>query len=504
MVIRNSRWFMVALSVFACQPTSSSVSTGPHEGEDNINGEQAEVAVAAGATFILPTLVAGFNDFSVDSHFSYSPSLANPQTRTVTRPVSVMGWSHSLDVGGSWQYDGKLQPPPGWSAIWGDPAIAVDAASPNVVYYAQLGVSDTAWNIAFGNVNTTSGSPGMAADGFCVARSTDGGVSFSTPSCVSWALGTRRTRQPNRSDRTAIAVDGNGDVWVAQNLVVNNAAVDSVVFRSQGPWNNFVQMPHPQESVESEPWLVTDPHGEIWFSAVAGFDVHVQHWNPNASTWDQSFLVGQFCGLTLAVRDVALPSGTTLRNAHSYSLWVGESEQGTFALRAVLQLRRPDARDFLQAIQITPNSTCLVPPEWSTADRDGQQFEASLSYRRRNGNDRWWEVTYLSTERVPDDTQNFVHPEGARISTFIDQNGKVFPFMQNPVDLTPTDWFACTRNDPTASSQYWGDYFGVTQVRDATGEWWSVSAYSDSTPSPPCQTQTPYLARPLHVRSSRW
>lgn len=481
----------------ACLQTSSPVSTSPREGEDNINGEQAEISLTAGEAFLFHTVVAGFNDFSIDSHFHYFPSVANPQNRQVTRPVSLMGWSLSADTGGSWEYKGKIMPPKGWSAIWGDPSVATDPASSSVIYYAQIAVSDAAWQAAYGTTNTTSGSPGAdAADGFCIARSTDGGASFPDVSCKSWA------RRPQQADRTALIVDGRGRVWVAQNITQNNAAIDSVVFHSNATWNDFTMAPHPPRAGDSEPWLVRDSRGDIWFSAREGTGVGLQHWN--GAAWDEAFDVAGQCRLTLPARDPLLGTGQALRLAHSYSLEIGPNESGVFSVRAVVAQRRTDQRQFLQAIEINSNNPgrCIVPSTWSTIDDDGQQFEPSLSFQSRAGQP-WWQLVYLSTARVPNATQAYVHPEGVRVAAPTFGNTILF-FLEFPTDLTPTNWFACTREDPSAPSQYWGDYVGVTQVQDANGAWLSIAGYSDSTPAPPCQAQTPYLSRPTHVRSTTW
>ena len=92
-----------------------------------------------------------------------------------------------------------------------------------------------------------------------------------------------------------------------------------------------------------------------------------------------------------------------------------------------------------------------------------------------------------------------MHPEGVKIVDLPLTSGTL-PLLAFPTDLTPTSWYAC----PRTGGGYWGDYFGVTQVQDTTGAAWSVSAFSDSRPAPACEAQTTYLARPLHVASSRW
>jgi hypothetical protein len=494
MNLRFTAIAFLASAALGCPPSGvTSVSTGSHDGEDSVHGEQAEVSITAGHAFVFPILAAGFNDFSVDSHFSYSPSLDDPQTRTLTRGVSLMGWSTSVDLGNTWTYQGKIQPPKGWSALWGDPTITTDPAQSNVIYYSVLGISDAAWNAVYGNVDTITGSPGAdAADSFCVARSQDTGMTFPDITCVAWA------KRPQQADRTALAVDGQGRVWVASNITDGLSAFSSVVFHSNESWNDFTQAPAPPRPGQGEPWLVRDSNGEIWFNARESAGVGTQHWNDAQGNWDQSFDVAGQCGLTLAPRDPVI-GVQGLRNAHSYSIWFGLNEAGNFVVRAALTLLRDDQRQYLQVIEIDQNNSgvCIAPDNWSTAGKGGQQFEPSFSYENRDGLP-WWQLVYLSTEGVPDPTQPYVHPVGVRPLALPLNNGPLYLFTFE-TNLAPLNWFACTRTD-----DYWGDYFGVTQVKDTNMIWSSVAGFSDSTPAPKCQAQTSYLSRPLHVSSSRW
>jgi len=83
----------IVYAAFGCEVNPIPVTTGPHGDitDDPVNGEQAEVTLTTGNYFGTETVVAGFNDFSLDSHFTYMPSATNPLHRVLTRGVSVMG-----------------------------------------------------------------------------------------------------------------------------------------------------------------------------------------------------------------------------------------------------------------------------------------------------------------------------------------------------------------------------------------------------------------------------
>lgn len=501
------------------------VTTGAQDhgvGVDPFSGEQAEVALARGSYKFGPTLVAVFNDFSLDSDFLYSPSAADSQSRQVRRGVSVMGRSVSLDVGLTWTYRGKLHPPVGWSAIWGDPSVAADPNSENIVYYVQMAVSDDAWNAATGGGDVTSLSPGRdMVDGFCIARSIDGGVSFLDMECRRVGTG------PATVDRTAVTVDGFGRVYVALNTRASGGPVtNTIIFRSGTDWRQLSALPPPARASISEPWLVTDPDGDVWFGArdnggAIGGDVSVMRWLKSGSYWDHVMSVASNCFVSLGERDplYALGSGRKLRNAHTFSFAAGLEEQRPTTgegppprrkvLRVALQLQRTDGRTFLVFRQFVVGSTvCLTGAGggtgWSTEGDSGSQFSPTMSYRALAGNFPGWFATYLTTENVPDATNAYVHPKGVGVATVPLSFPPFFvPVLSRITDLTPTNWFTCPRRE-IQEPDYWGDYIGIAQATDANNRAWAVAGFSDSSPAPPCDAGTPYLGLPTHVASQRW
>ncbi len=500
----------VALGLACTDPVPQPVTTGAKDTSVTTNpmlGEQAEVSIVqAGGLF--PSLVSGFNDFSVDSHFIYGPSLADPQTRQVTRGVSLMGWSTSLDAGATYTYHGKVSPPPGWSAIWGDPSLAVDPNNAQVVYYVQMGASDDSWNSVTGNQQVTSLSPGRdIVDGFCIARSTDEGISFGEVSCHRVGTG------PASVDRTAVSVDSSGRVYVAQNTTSGGSQTGSVVFQSVGSWNNFQLLPTPPFSGLSEPSLFTDPSGDVWFAARSGRgsfgeDVNLGRW-PTADTgWDNLVTPTQNCAMQLAFSDPNYASGRKFRNSHTYALGIAPDELGQLVLRGGWQLNRGDTanRDYIQFFEIPVGaSSCFAPTTWSTFNDSGRQFQISLDHHNRGGSVStggagtvWWGI-YRTTQGVADPTQPFVWTQAVQVSKFGVSNRNLI----SPQFVTQRSSFVCPRHE-NGSPDYYGDYIGITQIRDTSGLWWAVANYSYSANVPPCDAQTPFLGRPTNIWSSRW
>lgn len=280
-------------------------------------------------SFPFQTLVAVYNDFSLDNDFIYTPSANDPQNRQVRRGVSIMGWSYSLDVGKTWTYQGKIHPPTGWSAIWGDPSIAVDPNNRNIVYYAQMGATTTSWDAVTGGANITDLSPGRdMVDGFCIARSTNGGIDFSEVVCKKVGNG------PATVDRTAVTVDGLGRVYVALNRVAGGVQTGTAVFRSEmANWKQFAPLPDPSISSLSEPHLTTDTDGDVWFGSrdnrgEIGGDVSIMRFRQNAVSWDHFIHAASTCFLSLGDRDPPYAGQSRkLRNGHTYSFAVGLEEQ---------------------------------------------------------------------------------------------------------------------------------------------------------------------------------
>ena len=491
----------------------STGAQGQDVNSDTERTEQAETAIVWGSQFF-PTLVVGFNDFSIDANVSpqniqYLPSVDNAQSRVVRRGVSLMGWARSGDGGYTFTYKGKVSPPSGWSAIWGDPALAADSNNRSLVYYTQMGATDAAWNSVTGGADFTTESPGrMMVNGFCIARSTTGGDTFSVPTCIQTFPGAATI------DRTAVAVDKFGRVYVAaidQPLAPSSTRIR--VWRSTSSWNIFTEITPTAFNGQSEPLLVTDNLGYVWLGSRGGTDESgsalLQRYRLNSDggsgVWDSGIDLTDLCKVSLGKRDPAVLTGVRMRNAHSYNFAVGLNDEKAYAVRAVFQMQRPDGRQYVQVVERSAASpgACTLPlpalgqnySSWSTGDNAGYQFMPNIETHDQNGETRWW-VTYLTNTFSP--SGDYTYPEASRI--VVGNLAGLTHYLAFPSPLAPISWHVCPRvNDVPL---YWGDYFASTQFRDLNGRWNLVSAFSDSRDAPPCGPSSDLLARPLHVAGS--
>jgi hypothetical protein len=125
--------------------------------------------------------------------------------------------------------------------------------------------------------------------------------------------------------------------------------------------------------------------------------------------------------------------------------------------------------------------------------------ETGLQYAPR------WSSAYLTTENSPDQSDFYVQVKSVLPNTVVTgpPPGTRNALLAFPTFLTPPSSYACGRIDGT-DPRYWGDYFGLGQGPIGSNNWVSISAYMVSANAPPCDTQTSFLARPLHLSGSRW
>ncbi len=530
-VVRRSLGALaVVVAANACEanvqdaPVSFGVPQATPFPYDN-NHRQSETTIVTTSSFLFPLLVVAYNDSSL----AVKNPTADYTTGTYQRGWTELGWSTSADSGVTWDYRGQVSPflvnggtnNSGASALTGDPSAAVDPHTTSVVYLASMGVSDQAWNQASGGTNTivfgangisvngfTATSPIELSDSLCVAKSSDGGISFTSAGCI-------RLGATGVADRTSLTVDGNGFIWASSIRTPpggNKASFGKVaVFRSVLPSDPtaFVEMPPPVANVY-DPVLRRDLEGNVWIGAQG-----VPSADGDGSVWLQEFDIKK--SMWVNFRDVALNCGkkvdrdtfprfgfSAMRNAHPYDFDFGLDDAatvggvGTEVMRIAFEQTDPEntTRHLIQVAQYPLNlSACSTsattgPSSISTTFGElGTQFMPSLNYAKR-GVEPYWSLVYLTTAQVKDEFDQYIYPAGGRV---VRNSNSQFPREIGFTPLAPTDWYACL------DGGYWGDYFGVTQVRDLNGSWWNVSAFTSSRPAPPCVGPGPQ-----HVAASRW
>ncbi|MCA9599549.1 MAG: hypothetical protein KC776_39845 [Myxococcales bacterium] len=214
---------------------------GPGISDQEVQSETALTTAKNNVPGIGVTDVAvmSFNDYTntlLSGQLEYVFSNANT-VREVRKGSSLMGFATGFPspAGVGWAYGGKIHFS-GWT-IWADPSNVTDPLNASRVYLAQLGASDSSFLAESGGADTISEPSGhvlAAVDGFCVARSEDGGTTFS-PQCVAVPYAnplqetcTANSDCPNSGfkceegwcrtrllDKTAVGVDDEGRVWVA-------------------------------------------------------------------------------------------------------------------------------------------------------------------------------------------------------------------------------------------------------------------------------------------------
>jgi hypothetical protein len=163
-------------------------------------GNQAESVPILGVSSGTSVESVAYNDDTNESPMFIQYSSTSP-LRTALPGFSAMGWSHrtrgSNNVWGPWTH--SIVPAPtniGWDLLWGDPSMASNPGMPNIVFIGMLAIPHD--KLVFVSNLNNSPSPVVLGPvtedprtdtvsplgGGCVARSTDGGQTFSIVGCM--------------------------------------------------------------------------------------------------------------------------------------------------------------------------------------------------------------------------------------------------------------------------------------------------------------------------------
>jgi len=167
---------VLSLTTAACagRCTAGGLVTGASDA--TARGAQSETDAATSYSGGVHRIVVAYNDETAsESVIQYTPT-----TRKILRGATLMGWSYSEDFGATWKYGGKVSPPAGWAALWGDPAVTTSRSSYGVMFMSNLAMPDAKFPAA--GIDGGVGSSVMG--GACIARSTNGGVNFQIFQCV--------------------------------------------------------------------------------------------------------------------------------------------------------------------------------------------------------------------------------------------------------------------------------------------------------------------------------
>jgi hypothetical protein len=361
-------------------------------------------------------------------------------TRKTLKGASLLGWSYSQDNGASWTFGGKLAPPAGWSVLWGDPAITRSQLDQRYVFLSNLAVPDS--KFPAGGI---SGPLNSYLGGACIARSTNGGVSFQNYQCLSL--------ESHFYDGGSMAAGNDGAIYAAY-VDVNDDRID--VWRSPGIDGTFTRMPRPfNVTIYSHPRLRVDPGSGDLYVAAQRSDGYVLMTRFHGGSWQAAVAASSLPAALYPEIDL---SDRSLRTGPQFSFDVGaesvdgDENPGHDAVRLLYTtFDNKEQRYYVRGSFCERNlSGCKDAPEWGTTPGNlsltGDQFNPVI--RALPGLFTLppiWKATYLSRQRDPKgntvslEQGNLVRlPNGFRI---------LLPFKLVDSHLVCPD-----------NRGYWGDY----------------------------------------------
>lgn len=447
--------------------------TGQNSLDPTWSRGQSETSIAAGYGLYYGYITVTYNDETGTE----STILFPPGSRHVFAGASLMGWSYSTDRGRTWQYGGKVLPNAPFPVLWGDPAITTFIYDPKFVFFSNLAVA--ASKFPPGGIVGSLGNPDGSSPigGACIARSSDGGVTFALHQCVF-------TETLDFYDGGSMASTIHADVF-AGFINFTRSRID--IWRSPSADGQFVLLPdpfpghtmttHPRLRVE----LVT---GNLYVMARDVFGTLYVNRFVNGA-WQQPRVAG-----TSAMRypDVSL-SDRTLRTGPQFSFDIGAPaiDDGRDAVR-VLYTVQDGGRLRLAASMCYADlrADCFAAPGWRS-DSPGDQFSPNV----RAFSFLWmppaWKATFVSREANPSGNTVLV-----RMGDLVSQLNGLHAF--------PTQGLLDAQVPCPDQRGYWGDYHDLQYIGVDRGSdiMRFLFTFTDSTAG--CSVRDTFTSTHVHVR----
>lgn len=456
-------------------------------GQTASDGQSETAATTSFANGQNIVIVTYNDDTNHDSTITYGIN-----SRKIQSGATHMGWSYSKDQAQTWTYGGKVAPPKGWAVLWGDPAITDDNAANRFVFMSNLAIPDS--KMPAGGISGSVIITGADAylGGACIARSTDGGITFQAYQCVS---NKAKNNVPNSEkghyyDGGSMASSGAGEIFAA---FVDPTTQQIDVWRSPSADGSFTMLPPPFPGILilSHPRLrVNRADGSLYAVAQASNGVaFINRFTGGA--WGKAVQATDF---GIINPTVTFDSALSLRTGPQFSFDIGAAsdEKGSDAIRFLYT--RKDQKT--KRLYVTGSycslslSACSLAPEWGTTpgnlNTPGDQFNPNV--------EAWvgfstlppaWKATFLERNvgvknGVTLEQGNLAYlPGGQRIYL-------PFPVLKDK-PLCPD-----TRG-------YWGDYGDLTMVGFQGNSAQFMVTTSDS--SLGCDKRWDFESHHLHVRS---
>jgi hypothetical protein len=459
---------------------------------------QSETAAATAFASGTKIAVVTYNDGTdPDGRIEYTST-----TRTIKAGASHLGWSYSTDAGKTWSYGGRVPPPPGWAALWGDPAIVTSRTSYAVMFITSLAIPDAKMPAQGISGSVIISGAQSYIGGACIARSTDGGKTFANYQCVS---NTAKNSTPDSEkghfyDGGSLAASKEGAVFAAFNDVTENA-ID--VWRAASHSGQFQLLPDPfpEMAMVSHPRLRSSPFDDSVYVAAQSSNgqIFINRYRNGAWGAPRSVAGAQvYPCIEFEADGCSGAFSTKLRvrtgPQFSYDVGAADDAEGRDAIRFLFTVKDgPTGRFHLRA------ATCKLDISdcygWTGTSDWGTLPSSRFAIDAFNPNVRAW-PGFIGLPPVWMTTFNYrfgLPANGiyvARATLAYLPNGDRLYF---PIDLV--------KNAPICPDQrgYWGDYDDLELLgfKDDVPQW--LRPRTDSGPS--CATRWYYTSDPVHVRA---
>jgi len=448
--------------------------TGQSSADPTWESNQSETAINVSNTGGKQIFTVTYNDKTGNE----GTIVYTANDRIIKTGATLMGWSNSTDDGQTWKYGGKVPPPREWAALWGDPAIATWFNDQRYVFLSNLAIPASKMP-----ANGVSGSPQTALGGACLARSSDGGVTFSNYTCL--------TNSSHFYDGASLAISLGGAVYAAY---VDVATTRIDVWRSDSVNGQFTMLANPFPGIT----MYGHPRLRTWYNAVylvaqaSNGWIWINRWA--GGSWGKAV---HFSQMAAQLYPTVHLSKENLRTGPQYSFDVGAaSDWGDDPIRMLYTARDgAGGRLYIRGAYCPLDiSACKDAPEWGTTpgnlNLEGDQFNPNVrAFAGFFSIPAAWQGTYLSREDAPNG--NSVTVKRGALAVLPNKGPRV---------LLPFD--VATNLDVCSYGTYWGDYNDLQFAgfaRDSTTARF-LSAFSDS--SKGCIEQSEYKSRHLHVSSA--
>lgn len=498
---RASAFALRARSLFALVAAATILggcaSVAPVVGHTDFTGDSMQSETSATTSYSGEyRVVVSFNDETGNA----GKVIYTPTTRKILQGASLLGWSYSGDKGRTWTYGGKLAPPAGWSALWGDPAMTTSGAAYNVVFISSLAMPNGKFPAGGIDGYVTYGSKGAYIGGACIARSTNGGVSFQNYQCVANKesdAGDPDAVKGHFYDGGSMASTPSGEVFAAY-VDVTKGRID--VWRAPTHDGVFERIgdPFPGMVAATHPRLRATPEGFLYAATTIvnnpGYVVFVNRFRDGA--WGKPVQASESAAVypKVDLGSVVQGSPLAIRTGPQFSFDIGAASEGGNDAVRFLYTRRSGERLFVEGSACPFDlRQCFPVPEW----RAGSGSAEATAYDAFNPTVSAWRG-FIGLP--PHWTSSFYSRYGQSVGTVSLARMNLAYVNGAPLGIPVT----LAKNIAVCSDTrgYWGDYDDMLHV-----------GFDDTTPvfvrfttsdlGKGCDKRWIFVARHQHVQAVR-